>query len=60
MSNSIENKLWTSNKAAVTSLPSIFPGCQDTPLEGEGVYKFNPVVLSRVEWREPISCHSGL
>lgn len=30
MSNSIEKSLWGSNKVAVTSLPSIFPGCQDT------------------------------
>lgn len=48
MSNSIEKRLWASNKAAVTSLPSIFPGCQDTPPQGEGVYKFNLVVHTRV------------
>lgn len=52
MSNSIEKRLWASNKAAVTSLPSIFPGCQDTPPQGEGVYKFNLVVHSKVEWRD--------
>lgn len=48
MSNSVEKRLWVSNKAAVTSLPSIFPGCQDTPPQGEGVYKFNLVVHTRV------------
>lgn len=48
MSNSIEKRLWASDKAAVTSLPSIFPGCQDTPPQGEGVYKFNLVVHTRV------------
>lgn len=52
MSNRIRKRLWASNKAAVTSLPSIFPGCQDTPPQGEGVYKFNLVFHSRVEWRD--------
>lgn len=51
MSNSIENSLRASNQAPVTFLPSIFPGCQDTPPQGEGVYKFNLVVHSRVEQR---------
>lgn len=49
MSNSIEKRLWASNKAAVTFLPSIFPGCRDTPPQGEGVYKFNLVVHTRVD-----------
>ena len=48
MSNSIEQRLWASDKAAVTSLPSISPGCQDTRPQGEGVYKFNLVVHTRV------------
>ena len=52
MSNRIRERLWASNKAAVTSLPSIFPGCQDTPPQGEGVYKFNLVFHSRGEWRD--------
>ena len=52
MSNSIKKRLWASNKAAVTSLPSIFPECQITHPQGEGVYKFNLVVHSRVEWRD--------
>lgn len=51
MSNSIEKRLWASNKAAVTSLPSISPRCQDTPPQGEGVYKFNLVVHTRVNGR---------
>lgn len=52
MSSSFENRLWFSNKAAVTSLPSISPECQDTLPQGEGVYKFNLVVHNRVEWRD--------
>lgn len=52
MSNSMENGLQSSNKAAVTSLPSIFPRCQHTRPQGEGVYKFNLVVHIRVEWRD--------
>lgn len=48
----MENGFHSSNKAAVTSLPSIFPGCQHTPPQGEGVYKFNLVVHIRVEWRD--------
>lgn len=53
MSNSMEKRLWASNKAVVTSLPSIFPGCGDTPPQGEGVYKFNLVLHGGVEWRDP-------
>lgn len=52
MSNSMENGLHPSNNAAMTSLPSIFPGCQHTPPLREGLYKFNLVVHSRIEQRD--------